>query len=292
MILKFDKSISIIDARNQYNDTVKFITDTKSYPDISGIEFNGDPQKIFKRKAIRPKITKKLNKLIKEYSEFITAKWNETFDNVIKDVTTVSKDDEYNVTRARRSKALKRIEDYKQDVRNEAKKNFETAYQLGKIRGQVISNQEVDDSISEDDEKNIEEKLDENEEYLFNFSDDIQTDLDRLLEQPFETEDDLAEAIKTKVQEPKKSRALLYALALTGLVVTGMVYALKQANPNLGETKLEGGYWTVHPEEGKGGPICDGCEKLNGKWMTLDKFNEVYGSHQCLSNCRCDLDLV
>jgi len=52
MILKFDNPMTLEEARELYNDNVKFITSIESYPNISSIEFDHDPRDIFKRKLI------------------------------------------------------------------------------------------------------------------------------------------------------------------------------------------------------------------------------------------------
>ena len=71
MILKFDKPINIKDARQQYNNRVKFITTTEDYPNVTAIEFDSDPRYIFKRKIVAPRVTRKSNKIIDKYNKKI-----------------------------------------------------------------------------------------------------------------------------------------------------------------------------------------------------------------------------
>jgi len=56
MILKFDKTISLEKAREYYNNNVYFISSTGTYPNVTAVEFKGDPRFIFKRKIVAPSI--------------------------------------------------------------------------------------------------------------------------------------------------------------------------------------------------------------------------------------------
>lgn len=291
MILKFNQPISIEEARSQYNDNVKFLSNTESYPKVYGIEFDVNPQRIFKRKAIDPKITKKANKIVSVYSKAIERKWDKIFIHIIQSINSIRKQDEIKLTQEEKNHLLTNVDELTSEIQSEASKRFKEAYKLGKMRGQIMSNQELDDDISNDEDAIIEDKLDENEEYLLNFSKDLKLDLNAIMEQPYEDYDQLINAVKEK-QKSKKSRMLMYALAALGLVVAGTIYALKQADESLGHTIVHGGYWIIHPDEGKGGPVCDGCEKNNGKWFSLDEFESEHGTNECLTNCRCDLDTI
>ena len=98
MILKFDTPLDIKEARMLYNDGVKFISSSENYPLISAVEFSGDPKLIFKRDALEPKITKKLNKAIKNYETKITRIWTRFFKDVKEITQTVSKSETVKAT--------------------------------------------------------------------------------------------------------------------------------------------------------------------------------------------------
>jgi hypothetical protein len=290
MIIKFDSPLTIENARYLYNDTVKFITDTSGYPNVTAIEFDGDPQLIFRKRALDPKVTKQSDKIINRYEKRLTSIWNRSFKNIINVFSETKKQEQIVVT----EEDKKRVKDYLDQMTNElsdsAYKPYKDAFKLGKIRGQIISRQEIDDDVTDEDDKSLEKELDDNEQYLVAFSNDLQTDLDQIMEQPYDNYEELQAAIKTKVQEKKKSRVLKYAMAIIGLVVLGMVTTLRQAREEEGHVRHHGGIWTLHPNEGNGGPVCEGCMENEGQFFTLEEFEAEHGTNDCINNCRCDLD--
>lgn len=293
MFIKFDKPTSLEEVRKLYNGNVKFVTSTETYPNVEGIEFSIDPRYIFKRKIVSPKVTKKVNKILKTYNAKIETLWSTAFQSMKESIRNLNKVEKIEITDEQKATTFAIIGALKDGLQEEATNQFIEAYKLGKIRGQVLSDQEIDDELDDEDQKNVDDRLAENEEYLAAFSNDLQNDLDRLyMEGPFDSYEELDALMTRQVEKPKKSRALMYAMAALGLVALGMVIALKQADPELGEIKIHGGYWTVHPDEGKGGEICEGCQENEGKWFTLDEFQDAYQKQNCLTRCRCDLDSV
>jgi hypothetical protein len=293
MIIKFDKPISLEEVHKLYNNNVKFITSTKTYPAVEGIEFNIDPRYIFKRKLVSPKVTKKANKILKSYNTKIETLWNTAFQSMRESIRHLNKAEKVDITEEQKNTTFKIIDALKDGLQEEASNHFDEAYKLGKIRGQVLSDQEVDDELDDDDQENVDKKLEENEEYLVAFSKDLKADLDKLyLEGPFDSYEELNTLMTQKIEEPKKSRALMYGMAALGLLALGMITALKQADPKRGELKIQGGYWTIHPDEGKGGEVCPGCSENSGKWFTLAEFEKAYHNQDCLTHCRCDLDTL
>jgi len=289
MILKFDKPMSLQEARETFNDFVKFVTTTESYPAVSGVEFDCDAKLIFKREAIEPKVHKQADKIINKYSKRITRIWNRHFKNITSALQSTKKAETFSVGDDQRLAVKQEIADLTTELADTAERPFTDAFKLGKIRGQVLSNQDIDDDLDSMDEQEIENQLDENEAYLAGFSNDLQNDLDLIMEQPYESSDELIEAVRSRIQEPKKSRALMYAFAALGALVAGTVFALRQAKEEAGHRVLQGGIWTVHPDEGQGGPICDGCEENSGQWFNLEEFLNEYQTNDCLIRCRCDL---
>ncbi|TDI97045.1 MAG: hypothetical protein E2O29_02065 [Deltaproteobacteria bacterium] len=289
MILKFDSPITLVEAREIYNDNVKFITTIDSYPSISSIEFDNDPRDIFKRKLIAPKVTKQADKIVSRYRSTIENIWDYIFDKVKEDLKE-GLEKQVTISDRRKLIARGRIGELRRRLSNEARNRFEDGFRLGKLRGQVISNQELDDSFSKTDEEIIEERLDENEVYLVAFATNLEEALDILMDREYHSFEELEEAIEEKIQEPKRARAKMYALAAFGLVVSGTVAAFAIADPKLGHFKPIGGVWTIHPNEGKGGPVCEGCLENSGRWMTIQDFDDEWGTNDCLGNCRCDHD--
>ncbi len=289
MILKFDTPLDIKEARMLYNDGVKFISSSENYPLISAVEFSGDPKLIFKRDALEPKITKKLNKAIKNYETKITRIWTRFFKDVKEITQTVSKSETVKATEDQKKEVSDLVAGLLISLADAAKKPYQAAYETGKMRGQVLSGQEVDSDLTDDDDAEISDLLDENASYLTNLGNDIEDDLDEVLNGEYKSPEALSHAIETKVKTPKFSRVLMYAAAIVGAAVIGTVIALKSAKPSEGHRVIEGGIWTIHPDEGKGGEVCHGCETNSGRWFTLDEFLAEYGQQNCLSRCRCDL---
>jgi len=252
MILKFDKPLSIEKAREHYNNNVQFITSTVDYPNVTAVEFKGDPRFIFKRKIVAPKVTKKSNKIVGKYNKNIKRLWNGTFNNIIESIKLLSKQEQFFINKEQKDTANKLINNMKEGLSDEARKRFKEAYKLGKLRGQILSNQELDDDLTKDDEKFIQNKLDENEAYLAQFSEDIQSDFDKILilDKPYESFVEIEELVKENIQEPKEARASMYSMAALALITAGMVKALDEADPELGEIRHRDGIWTLHPENG------------------------------------------
>jgi len=290
MIIKFDKPILLEKARETYSDCVKFITTTESYPNVFGVEFDCNPRLIFKKDTISPKVTKQINKIIKRYENKITRNWNRSF-KTIKSILTssVEKQESFIILDEQKQKALSEVDSLYDDFETSAEKPYTDAFKLGKMRGQVLSDQEIDDTLMDEDNEEIKNYLLENKEYLSRFGEDTKKDLIALMDLPYEDQTQLEAALETKVQKPKKARALLYAMAVLGLLVAGTIVALKQAKEERGERVIRGGVWTSHPDEGMGGEVCEGCLDNIGKWFDLDDFWDEYQNNNCLNRCRCDL---
>jgi hypothetical protein len=288
MILKFDKPIDIREARLHYNDSVTFITSSETYPNISAIEFDGDPKLIFKRDALEPKVTKKVNKVITAYERKIARVWKHSLKEIKDALQGVSKAEGYKASDEQKANVHEAVAGLLVSMADAAEKPYYAAYETGKMRGQVISGQEIDTDTTPEDDTEIESLLSENAEYLTGFGNDINEDLDETLDQEYQTHDQLMEAIDNRATATL-SRLKMYAAAIVGAVVLGTISALKAAKPAEGHRRITGGIWTVHPSEGKGGEVCDGCEENSGRWFTLDEFLDAYGNQNCLSRCRCDL---
>lgn len=287
MILKFDKPIELEKARELYNDNVKFITSTGLDSKVEGIEFDTIAN-IEKRKIIAPKVSQKREKIVEAYKTKIDRIWNRVFNKLKADLREEAIEKEVSISaKKRRLIAKGRFKELRRLMTEEAKKKFTEAYKLGKLRGQILTNQEIDDDLTAQDEKEVDKRVEGNIGYLIAFSNDLQKDVDTILLEPFETYDEIDDAITQKVQEAKRSRMHMYALAALGLVAVGMAVAMKKAEP---EFRIEGGYWTIHPSEGLGGPVCQGCSQNSGQWMTVTKFLREYQDQDCITNCRCDLD--
>jgi len=289
MILKFDSPMDIREARLRYNDSVTFISSSEDYPKVSSIEFSGDPKLIFKRDAIEPKVNKKLTKLSKTYERKITRIWNHTFKEIKDALQGVSKAETFKASKEQKDKVHEAIAGFVVSMSDAAEKPYKEAYALGKMRGQVLSGQEVDTELTSEDRDDIDDLLAKNSKYLKGFGDDLDNGLDDVMDEEYPTHDTLLEVINNKFKTPKFARALMYASAIVAALVLGTYVALQAAKPHEGHRVVKGGIWTVHPDEGLGGEICDGCERNSGRYFTLDEFLAEHGTNNCISRCRCDL---
>ncbi len=288
MIIKFDKPMILKKAREIYTDNVSFITTTKSYPNIVAIEFPEELQKrIHKKRRLSPKVTKMANKIIEKYQRKIDKIWKKRFAEIKQAVRTTKKA----ATPAQREQVKKILELLRNDLVEEATDRFEEGFKLGKLRGQIITNQELDfNTISGAEQKLIDKRMEENIAYVEAFADDIGASVQKVLEEPFDTLLDLEDAITEKVEEPKKARMNMYPLAILGLITAGAIYVITKLRDQFPDAASPGGYWTSHPDEGLGGEICDGCDANIGKFFTWEEFEKAYQNQDCLNNCRCDLD--
>jgi len=288
MILKFDKPMDIQEARLHYNDSVTFITSPEAYPDVSAIEFTGDPKLIFKRDALEPKVNKKVNKVIVAYERKIARLWKRSFKDIKEAIKGVAKAETYKASDEEKANAHEAVAGLLVSMADAAEKPFKTAYEIGKMRGQVISGQEIDTDLTPEDDEEIEGQLSENAEYLTGFGNDLNEGLDEVLNQEYTGDAKLFEALDAE-QAAFTSRLKMYAAVIASIVVYGTIASLKEAIPEAGHRQIKGGIWTVHPDENKGGEVCDGCEEHSGRWFTLDEFHDEYRNQNCLTRCRCDL---
>ena len=289
MILKFDRPLDIREARTIYNDRVTFITSSDEYPNVSAIEFNGDPKLIFKRDAIEPKVTKKLAKISKLYEHKIGKIWHNAFREIKEAIQSVAKAEAIKVTKEQKDKVHEAVAGLVASMADAAEKPYKEAYELGKMRGQVLSGQEINTDLTSEDASDIDDLLVTNSKYLQGFGDDLDDGLDDVMDEEYPTHDSLLEAINNKFKTPKFARALMYASAIVAALVAGTHAALHEAKPHEGHRVIKGGIWTVHPDEGLGGEICAGCEANSGRYFTLDEFLAEHGNNLCLNRCRCDL---
>lgn len=291
MKLYLDNPISIEEARKEYSDAVKFVTSISSYPQIEAIEFDESVAKrIYKKKLVAPRVHRLSNKIVANYAKSLDRAWKSGFGKIKNVLSGPRKQTSVAVNKNQKEEVRSIIDTIVDRMSESARTEFRNAFKLGKLRGQVLADVELDDDITNEEEAIIEDRFNEHEEYMFAFAKDIDKALEKLYTEDFATYDELRDAITEKVEETQKSRANLYPLAILGLVAAGTVYALKKAKEEFPEFVPDGGYWVSHPDEGKGGEICEGCEDNIGKFFTWDEFDKEYQSNNCLTRCRCTLD--
>src|SRR3989338_2807374 len=318
--------------RKIYNDKVTFVTTTKDYPLVTEVEIPGNYLGGMRKRLVAVRVGKKVDKLIARYAKRLDRIWNRyqkeivnglsldglhkiTPENEVEkvDVPTLaqvlSEKDEsrqqvlhMRYLKARREKLIKpKLEDMKQELQRTAKPMFESAYLLGKERGQILTNQELSDDMSDEDEELLAEKEDENDEFVLLLVGNAYSDYEAALDEDYDSEAALLAGIGAAHKKQQYRLASFAGTLGAGLLAVGMSQAIKEIqevdaageptggvknDPETGEPLgdiFEGGYWhTSHDDR-----VCDGCEGNDGAWMTLEDFQEEANTNDCLSNCRC-----
>lgn len=294
MILKFDVPITLDEALGTYTKTVKFITDSFHYPNVMGIEFDARPDLIVKGRVMSPKIEVKRNKLMANYEKSIGRIYNKYMKKIRTLLASdIVKASIISIPQTKKEEAKKILEEMRSKLHDKAEDLFEDGYKLGKLRSQVLTSQDIDDDLNDDDYDEIEDQLESNDKYLLGFTDHIQDNLDEVVDGQYESYDEVESKIDAKVVEANRNRMLSYAVALGTLITLGTINGLEESDEEVGHTSYKNtkGVWSNHPELGLGGVICDGCHELNGQEMTIEEYRSLKYHQDCLSNCRCRLEL-
>jgi hypothetical protein len=327
-----DTPTPIEKLRKTYNDKVTFITTTQDYPLITEIEMLGNYLGGMRKRLVPVRVGKKVDKLIARYAKRLNRIWNQYQKELVNTLSLeglkklapeneVEKADaptlaqvlsETDPTRqqvlhmkylkARREKLIKpKLEQMKQELQRAAKPMFESAYLLGKERGQILTQQEMDDDLNDEDEELLAEKEDTNEEFVAILVADTYDDYEEALGGEYETEAELMAGLRD-AHKSQQTRLGSFAATLgAALLAAGMSQAIRdiqevdadgeptgevKTDPETGEPLgevVEGGYWHTRTDE----RVCEGCEGNDGAWMTLEDFQEEANTNECLSNCRC-----
>ncbi len=339
MRLVLDEPQSIESLRKVYNDRVTFVTSTGSYPLVSEIEFKGDYHSTLRKRQVPAKIGKRVDREVAKYEKKLTDVWDyyQTRINrilrfedtdLIQEILSIEKDtvEKQEITLARvlrerspqrrfilRQRFLrqnkdrlvrKQLEEMEQELRRVARPPFKSVYKLGKIRGQVLSDQELDDRLTVSDRRILREKDEWNSKFLNKLTGDSWNHYEVLLMKEFDDPNELMDALEGLNKEEKKerNRLFLFAAAIGSvLLAAGTARAARDVttDPKTGEEKEEavldeetgipvgvaykGGTWhTRHDNR-----VCPGCEGNDGKWMTNNDFQAEAGTNECLTRCRC-----
>lgn len=326
MRLELDVPQPIEKLRKVYNDKAVFITSTKNYPLVDAIEFTGDYLSVMRKREVPVKVGKQIDKLSRRYEKRLRAIWQEHNGAILAackaPATEVEKADAPTLAqvlaepdpsrqavlrqrylKARRDELIRpKIESMKDDLKRAAVPIFAAAFLLGKQRGQILTNQELDDTLTREDQELLAEKKEWNDAFIDKLSDDNYEAYQETLEETYE--DDAAFlAAFGKAQEKNDHRlASFAAVAGSVLLAVGMAQAtrdVQEIDPDTGEPTgepkidpdtgapigdvVDGGIWhTSHDEN-----VCDGCEEQDGRWMRVEEFETEAGTNECLTRCRC-----
>lgn len=337
MKIVLSESKSIAELRKVYNDKVTFVTTVKTYPIVHEIEFPGDYYGAMRKRRVPARVGRKLDKEIEAYKTQLTKIWD-TYQKRIQRVTSF-KDvklirrllangasikkagltlarvlRETNPTRRRllqmrflrqeKQRLVKsQIDEMRRQMERVSRPAFERVYKIGKIRSQILSDQELDDDLTDQDRKVLKEREKWNNDFLNNLSNDSWAHYEAVFNRRFDDPNDIIDALMgaQKEEEKERRRLPLFAAAVGSvLLAAGIARAAKDifTDPKTGKEQdepilddlgipigdpIKGGTWhTRHDNR-----VCPGCEKNDGKWMTVDEFDGEAGTNQCLTRCRC-----
>ncbi len=339
MRILLDERKTIAELRKVYNDKVTFVLTIKSYPFVKEIVINGDYQSGLKKRRVPVKIGKKVDRAIAAYQEKLVAIWEkhqnkirelvgfddrETIEDVEKSI--IAEDDVEKATRVtlaqvnqernprrrfilrqryldqNKNKLLKpEIDKMRRELEREAKKSFAEVYRIGKERAQVLTDQELDNTLTARDRKELKRKDEWNKEFVGGLTDDLWEEYELILGRRFDDPQELLDAI-VGAEKKEKRRLPLFAAAVGSVLLAAGTTAAARAvreDPETGEitpdpipdpedgmpigTAFDGGIWhTRHDNR-----VCPGCEENDAKWMTHEQFQDEAGTNQCLTRCRC-----
>lgn len=336
MRLVLDEPQPIESLRKVYNDHVTFVTSTSSWPLVSEIQFKGDYQSTLRKRQVPVKVGKRVDREITKYEKKLKKVWDYyqtrinriiRFEDIklIRELLRSNKDTvekrELTLARVLRERSPQRrfilrqkflqqnkarliqsqLDEMKQELQRVSRPAFKTVFKLGKIRGQIQSDQELDDRLTVHDRRLLSEKEEWNSKFLNNLTGDSWNHYEGLLAMKFDEPDELINALE-EVEKKERSRLPLFAAAIASvLLAAGTARAARDVttDPKTGEEQEEaildeetgipvgiaykGGLWhTRHDNR-----VCPGCEGNDGKWMTNNDFQAEAGTNECLTRCRC-----
>lgn len=161
---------------------------------------------------------------------------------------------------------------------------YKQAYLLGKERGVSISGEDFTRIISEEDNQKLLNLVNNNQEYLNNFMQDLNENYTKAISNEY-TSKEAEEHALANVMTSAESRLGLYALAALGALGLGFTTGIKESNDQLPEDEDEvtGLIWVTNHDD----LVCDGCADNDGKFFTFEEFDEEYQNNECLVRCRC-----
>ena len=178
------------------------------------------------------------------------------------------------------------LDDMKDDLSQKAKDHLTIAYNLGRQKGAFYAATVFDPKLSQRDREKIQQIISRNDEYLDEFMDDLSDEYDNVLFdmspvgmvegiKEYDSVDDFDNAFN-EVMDTQEHRLSVYAInGLSLALISGMVEVTKE--------DFGGGFWHTSLDD----RVCDGCDRLDGQWMSYDEFLDLYGNNDCDGNCRC-----
>jgi hypothetical protein len=79
----FDKPVNLYELKKTYTDDVEFISDTTSFPLVSGITYEGSLNKVIKGKLRAKDMKKKVDRLLEVYKRRLFRHWDDHVDQLL-----------------------------------------------------------------------------------------------------------------------------------------------------------------------------------------------------------------
>ena len=189
------------------------------------------------------------------------------------------------IPREIRDAMISELDDLNDDLSDDARKHYVGAYNLGRQKGAFYSFAAYVATLSAQDKERLQALYNRNDTYLDGFTDLVLDDLDENLfvmsptgmiedVKEFESADEI-DGIVDDVMDSYNHRVGLYSVnGLSMAMMTGLAAA---------SVGLVGGTWHTAEDD----RVCNGCESLDGKWMSYIEFFMEFGNQDCDGNCRC-----
>jgi hypothetical protein len=185
-----------------------------------------------------------------------------------------------------RDQVISTLENLKDGLSYKAREAYQRAYNLGRQKGAFYSDKPFNNKLETKDKERLQNLYARNDEYLDGFMDDLSEEYDGVLFtlaptgfiEGIKEYDDIDEFDQDfeDVMDTQEHRLSIYAIS--GLSLALGIGLIEESKEDFG-----GGFWHTQIDE----RVCDGCERLNGQWMSYDEFLEIYGDQDCDGNCRC-----
>jgi len=185
-----------------------------------------------------------------------------------------------------RQKIITALYALKDSLAYKAKEHMTNVYNLGRQKGAYYVSKPYSPKLEVEDKEKIKTLVERNDVYLDEFMDELTDEFDNVLfeknpdgtviDERMYDDPELFDEMFNDVMDTQEHRLALYAInGLTLALMAGMTGEVKDV--------VGGGYWhTVHDNG-----VCDGCKRLDGKWMSFEEFEMEYGHNECDGNCRC-----
>lgn len=185
-----------------------------------------------------------------------------------------------------RDKIIFTLDNLKDDLSYKAKEHITNAYNLGRQKGVYYTGASFVAAMQQKDKDNVQQLLERNDKFLDGFMDEMVDEFDTVLfdknstgmiesEKVYENVDDFDNAF-SDVMDTQEHRLDLYA-------INGLSLGLMAGMEDIVQDEFAGGIWHTSSDD----RVCDGCNSLDGRWMSFDEYDTLYGNNECDGNCRC-----